>query len=281
MRAWWVLGVLAAAVLGGDPKQGPGGQFTWRQAGGNAARDSYRPAIRGGLLYVGGETLRALDAETGKCVGEREVPDVRYCPPVITRTGRVIAQRSDRVVECLTARLDKVIWQNRDSESTEDNRPSPALLTADLHIATIHEAIVAIDLASGKRRWSYPIEGEKCWWAPAADSERVFLAAGDAVIALDIGSGKVAWKTRVPKARFGPPAVIEGHVEFGTLHGSYHCLDAKSGRLEWSANLGKWSRGRVGHAPDSVLLSYGHTIAIHDLVRGERRGSPIATGLKR
>ena len=43
MRWLWVLGVLATAVLGGDPKRGQGNQFTWRQAGGKAARDSYRP----------------------------------------------------------------------------------------------------------------------------------------------------------------------------------------------------------------------------------------------
>jgi Ca-activated chloride channel family protein len=113
--------------------------------------------------------------------------------------------------------------------------------------------------------WAY--QGSK----PFVSRGRLYAAQGDTVSSADPRSDRVFWKkTLVEKAAenqelldspLTPPAIANGKLFFGTVHGEVHCVNAESGEVLWSTVVGEpvvfqpaVAHGRVYVGTDSGSL---------------------------
>ncbi len=129
----------------------------------------------------------------------------------------------------------------------------------------MHQAMGNLGLAQVHSVWAY--QGSK----PFISKGRLFAAHGDTESAVDPRSDQVFWtKTIGPALGEGeelldspltPPAVVNGKLVFGSVHGVVHCLSAETGEELWRVAVGEpvifqpaVARGRVYSGTDSGTL---------------------------
>jgi outer membrane protein assembly factor BamB len=113
--------------------------------------------------------------------------------------------------------------------------------------------------------WTY--QGSK----PFVHRARLYAAQGDTVTSADPRSDRVFWKKTIGPARGGgeelvdspltPPAIVNGKLFFGSVHGAVHCLSSETGEELWSVSVGApvifqpaVARGRIYVGTDSGTL---------------------------
>jgi outer membrane protein assembly factor BamB len=146
------------------------------------------------------------------------------------------------------------------------------------------DKVIALDLASGLRRWTFFTEGP-VRFAPAVWRDRLFVASDDGwLYALSLSDGKLLWKHRggpndrkcIGNGRLvsrwpvrGGPVVLKDTVYFAAgiwpSDGIYlHALDAKTGKLIWTNDrTGRMetpqphagASAKSGPAPQGYLLA--------------------------
>ncbi len=138
--------------------------------------------------------------------------------------------------------------------------------------------VVAIDVATGQATWRLSLDGDESPAKATIQGDTVDLAtsvrfegATDpvAVFALDRDGGEARWRTTLDTSsvlQWSAPVVAEGLVfvleapsgQDGTTSGRAVALDATTGRVRWSADLGSTDSG-LHHQPalyaDGVLLA--------------------------
>ncbi|MCK9640811.1 MAG: PQQ-binding-like beta-propeller repeat protein [Prolixibacteraceae bacterium] len=93
--------------------------------------------------------------------------------------------------------------------------------------------IVAIDLRSGSKIWSFITAG-KIYSTPAIDGNRVVCASTDHnIYCLDLQSGKLIWMHPTVKPIVASPAVEATRVYIGSSDGSFRCINLSDGKLIW------------------------------------------------
>lgn len=153
-------------------------------------------------------------------------------------------------------------------------------LTSAVHdgivFAPTPASIVALDAASGKRQWEYPLEkcrvgptvtddgtvfatdvangvaaldaadGSELWtwdaenvWGGTALSERSLLVTtGTELVALNRRDGSERWRFRLDGDSHGSPIAVGGTAAVGTVTGTLSALSIESGELQWRRELG-------------------------------------------
>ncbi|HEY3585941.1 MAG TPA: PQQ-binding-like beta-propeller repeat protein, partial [Myxococcaceae bacterium] len=109
--------------------------------------------------------------------------------------------------------------------------------------AKMHQAMANLGHAQVHSVWAY--QGSK----PFVSRGRLFAAHGDTVSAADPRSDQVFWKKALGLAPGGgeelldspltPPAIVNGKLFFGSVHGAVHCLSAETGEELWSVPVGE------------------------------------------
>lgn len=210
-------------------------------------------------------------------------------------TYRADAARSGYTSEALPPSLG-LAWTFRTGD-----RPRPAWITSNriefdqafqpivagelvLLGSSVDDQVYALDLASGRVRWTFFTEGP-VRFAPAAWQDRVFVASDDGhLYALRRTDGRLLWRHRGgPDGRLcmgndrlisrwparGGPVVLDGTVYYAAgiwpSDGIYlHALDAATGRVRWtnSESGGLYmpqphptAEARSGVAPQGYLLA--------------------------
>jgi outer membrane protein assembly factor BamB len=127
---------------------------------------------------------------------------------------------------------------------------------------TSRASLLALDAATGKRRWA--VHGEIP--APLASlAGRVFLALDGRPTALDASTGRIAWRTETFGELSQGPSAGDGRVVFQAEEGQVRAFDATRGRQLWSVAL-----PGVARAPAAVSAG---AIVVVRLLRGE--GPPV------
>jgi Ca-activated chloride channel family protein len=131
--------------------------------------------------------------------------------------------------------------------------------------AKMHQAMGNLGHAQVHSVWAY--QGSK----PFVSRGRLFAAHGDTVSAADPRSDQVFWKKTLGPAPgegeelldspLTPPAIVNGKLFFGSVHGAVHCLSAETGEELWSVPVGEpvifqpaVANGRVYVGTDSGTL---------------------------
>ena len=93
--------------------------------------------------------------------------------------------------------------------------------------------IVAVDLGTGTKLWSYPTGG-KIYSTPAIEGNRVVCASTDHnIYCLDLQSGKLIWMHPTVKPIVASPIIEANGVYIGSSDGSFRCLNLSDGKLIW------------------------------------------------
>lgn len=161
-------------------------------------------------------------------------------------------------------------------------------------IKVAKDAIVCLDLATGKEVWKYQGEGlpvgRNASSTLAVVDDQVYAVASTHLYCVDAADGKELWKTALP--RKGPaasPLVVDGRVFIGA--GSALAFDAASGQLLWEQKKAKGDTGSPQWwQPDSgpPLLLYTASNALLGLdpasgevlwsIKGGGQSTPVTSG---
>jgi outer membrane protein assembly factor BamB len=124
-------------------------------------------------------------------------------------------------------------------------------------------AIVAADLATGKKLWEFPA-GTPVRCSPAVANDLVYCGSdGGELYALDPATGKAKWTFHADGPVQASPAVVGGVLVFGANDHHVYALDRATGRKLWSFRLNDY----CVHAPpvvhgDRVYVGQGTDWAI-------------------
>jgi polyvinyl alcohol dehydrogenase (cytochrome) len=144
----------------------------------------------------------------------------------------------------------------------------------------------AVDVETGKEKWSTEIGGPMIVGAPTIDGDSVYASSGATLYRLNRATGKIEWKTVTNGSEFAQinasPVVVDGLVLQGvasfevviardkyTFRGSIGAYDAQTGKEKWrfyatkadakdGAGVGIWSTPAVDKARGLLYVGTGN-----------------------
>ena len=183
------------------------------------------------------------------------------------RAGRVLATDGGSVY-ALSARSGRLRWRAQSTGhfgSREFFYATPTVAYGRVYIGNTDGTMYVFGARSGKLLWARPL-GSYVYGAAAVWRRRVYVGTYDGrFYALNAATGDVIWRRDAPGAIHAAATVMDGLVYYATCStcgsaaqrtvkrgpdGTY-ALDARSGRLVWRINQGKYAnpviadRGRV------------------------------------
>ena len=230
------------------------GEVLWR-----VETDDYlaTPAAAGGLVFVGGRNVAALDATTGRERWSFRPNGPIYASPAVVDGIVYVASRWTNLdespvaggVHALDARDGEPIWEvSVPGELTA----SPAVADGVIYLHS-KSGLFALDAATGQELWQVPVGAHELFGSmPAATDGTVYVvgwqalgAGADAdseqvLLALDAASGQERWRFvlgYVSGVRGPSPAVVGDLVYVGGREFLY-ALDAATGQERWRARTG-------------------------------------------
>ncbi len=205
-------------------------------------------------------TLSCLDAASGKVAWRKD--DFKSWPRFYTSSspviadGLVVAQLGNEskggvVAYDLATGNEKWKWNGAGTAYA-----SPALLVVDglkAVVAETDKSVVILALADGKQLWEgpYAVRGRMGYNAasPTVDGQTILLSGSDrGVRALRVekqGDGLTAkelWANTDNSVQFDTPVVRDGLIFAISNRDALFCLDAKTGKTNWTAPI-KGARG--------------------------------------
>jgi outer membrane protein assembly factor BamB len=117
-----------------------------------------------------------------------------------------------------------------------DTQPAaPAAFdAAGAYVPLEGDRLVAIDLDSGRIRWTAPLDVTR---APAVTGGTVVVATDDAIVALDATRGGERWRVAAPGGLSAPPLADTGWVLVPLASGALMALRAEDGHALWTQTL--------------------------------------------
>jgi outer membrane protein assembly factor BamB len=191
--------------------------------------------------------LHALDAATGK---GRWTADLHtdqqglFAEPPVLAAGLVYVATASRRLLALEADSGQQVWAER-------GFPVIAGVREGLVIAAIDDRLVALDAASGRRRWQVPVSGRGEHW-PVLAGATVYAASTNEVLAVDATTGTTRWRVPADPA-VGPPVPAAGRLYVAT-RSRLLALDAASGRPVWTSAKSRITNGPLT-TPDSIVVA--------------------------
>lgn len=212
----------------------------WAQQGGNGAHDPGISAVANSLSH-----LWSADIGEGTAYRHR-IP----CPP-IAAVGAVFSMAANGTVSAFDIRNGTTFW-------TASVRPKGSrgfdvgggISYADGHIyaATGLGEIICFDAKSGTIRWRQPL-GVPARSAPTISGGHIFVSLIDSsIVGIDGHNGTTLWTHQARNPETGvlglpTPAVSGSIVIAGFGSGDLLALNADSGEVLWSDNLGATGTG--------------------------------------
>ena len=123
------------------------------------------------------------------------------------------------------------------------------------------ERVVAIDLLTGKLRWTSDIATA---WAPAVSEGTVVVAADEWLAALDAGTGRTRWRVPVAGGFSTAPEINGGWVVAVARDGDILVMRAADGAPVWTRSLGAPASAPPVATPDGIFagLDDGRVVAL-------------------
>ena len=137
----------------------------------------------------------------------------------------------------------EVLWsfETKEEKWTTDpkytpKRSSPIIFEDILYIGNIDHNMYAIDVNTGKLKWSFKTGGLNTS-SPALWNRTLYFGSEDGVFyAVNIDTQKLRWKYRTDGPIYSSPAIAEKMVFFGSTDGVFYALDALTGEERWKFN---------------------------------------------
>ncbi|MFB4317589.1 serine/threonine-protein kinase [Actinomadura sp. 21ATH] len=175
------------------------GQPRWRRTLAERPQDLWpHVAGDGGFHVLAGDTLHSLDAATGRTRWQARVEAAGHTgSPAVTVAGGRTFVPSGGAVKAYESATGRPLWTFALPAGAGRNREVPMIVPggglAFFHIADV---LYAVDLASGRLRWSYDRGLRQIYERPVLAAGAVHFAGGSAVHTFDLGTGKLLRKHR-------------------------------------------------------------------------------------
>jgi outer membrane protein assembly factor BamB len=128
---------------------------------------------------------------------------------------------------------------------------SPVAVARGIGLIEAERTLRAVDLRSGRERWSFPARGT--YLSPATDGESVYLKAESAnrgqVFALDLETGAQRWVFTPKRVSSAEQGFVGGHVTSPALSGDavivasgkeLYALNKRTGEPMWELSMTEW-----------------------------------------
>jgi outer membrane protein assembly factor BamB len=213
------------------------GARAWEFAAGDSVLAA--PALDGERLYFGSydKHVYALDAASGRLLWKRDTKGAVVSTPAVHGKLLVVGNRAYDLLG-LESGTGEVAWKRYVWFSWVESSATVAEGVAYVGSSDA-AAVIAVDAASGERRWQADVYGW-AWGQPAVAGDRVYAATSSqagypaghraGVMALDRATGKVVWRYAAKAAESGAfgfpgsPAVDEGLVYVTGLDGRIYAF---------------------------------------------------------
>lgn len=283
-------GVSAAPMFRGQ------GGILWRYHTEGAIRGS--PAVTSTTVFVGSGdgTLSALDRRSGRPRWRFDAGDAVTASPAVGG-GLVIAATHHGRIFAVRETTGQLVWSRRSGAALPLNTypaggwdlwaSSPCISGSTVVIGGQDGLVYALELPTGKIRWTVRTGGRIRGTPAVADGQVVIGSWDGRVYALDLASGKERWVHRTigdtldskqagfdRRALQGSPAVVDGAVYIGSRDGGLYALDAATGERRWRfSHRGSWVVGSPAVQRGVVYVgsSDGHFIQAVDAATGTER----------
>ncbi|WP_406291574.1 PQQ-binding-like beta-propeller repeat protein [Embleya sp. NBC_00896] len=206
------------------------------------------PALADGVVYLstkGTNNLVAVDAATGLAKRRWSTHGLLHGAPIVAGR-RLFASTMTGLVVAVNVRSGQTKW-------THDARPAsqaafltePALADDMLCVAGTDGRLIALDPATGVRRWVTsglgPIRSR-----PVLAGTRAYVgSAGNALHAVDTATGRSVWRFATGGPIPTSPAVAAGVVYACGQDGTVYAVDAADGTERWRCRPGGVPYGPV------------------------------------
>ena len=214
----------------------------WRQAAG--AQVLTRPVVSGGvvLLRTGGGQMLAIEVADGsvRWRSQHRVPELtlRGVSEPLVHRGRALAGLANGRLLSIDLDTGQTVWSvvvDRARGSNEiarlidlDSRP---VIVGDVLFAGAYQGrMMALDVVTGKRRWSRKVSVLRDLGAD--DSGIYAVTSKSEVVALGLNDGAELWRQSALRGRgLTAPGVLPGVIAVGDYKGYLHLLDSEDGQF--------------------------------------------------
>ena len=126
----------------------------------------------------------------------------------------------------------KLAWEFKTGDSVT---ASPIVADGLVYAGSYDGTFYAINAETGKEAWSFKVDTEMVFWAPAAvDSGIVVVGGGDGFIyARNAKSGEPLWTVKTDGMISGGGTIVGGTVYIGSWDNNVLALDLKTGKEKW------------------------------------------------
>lgn len=222
------------------------GKPLWRYAVTGDGVGESSPCADGGAVFVGdlAGVVHAVDAKSGRALWTHKTGMEIKSSPVVS-AGRILIGSYDQSLYALDAKSGMLAWKR---ETEGPVHATPAVADGVTYVAGCDEVLRAIRVTDGSELYQVASGGYTGASAALGAGRAFYGTFENEVLAVDLQARKPAWRYEHPERKFpfySSAALPPGRVILGGRDKLVHCLDAATGRSQWTFA----TRARVDSSP--------------------------------
>jgi eukaryotic-like serine/threonine-protein kinase len=157
----------------------------------------------------------------------------------------------------------KLLWTYDAGDIIES---SAAIAAGVVYVGSGKSVLIAVDLQSGKSKWSYKTPEAIGESSPAVGGGMVFVGDLSGVFhAVEAATGKGIWTYKTDGEIKSSPVIVGDRVLIGSYDGALYCFNARDGKTMW-----KFKTENYVHCTPSVADGVAYIAGCDEVFRGIR-----------
>jgi outer membrane protein assembly factor BamB len=215
----------------------------------------FTPAVGNGRLFIGADgAIVAIDAASGKAVWHTPLPGA-LAAALYWDTGWLVASTDGGDLAAFRGDDGELVWRTVVGAPLAA-RPVPA--DDALYAPLTDGRIVCVELATGKKRWEYRLEG-RITGLVVVDDQLIAGTTNNRFVSIGRARGNYLRWWRVGADPVGAAAADAKHIYFVALDNVLRAVDRRNGNLRWMKTLPSRPSGGPLLVDDVVLVPFVST----------------------
>lgn len=205
------------------------------------------------VFTVGGAQVTAIDATEGGVRWQTGVKDGERLRKVLLADERVYVGGERGFYA-----LDRSVGRERWMAAIPGNFAWPAAVRDGLLVGWSDDAVYAVDVADGVRRWRTELVGVHPFGSVGTVTDDTAYVWGEDMAAIGLRTGERRWTYDADGRRGYSPEVAGGQAYFPAGNGTFVALDVASGQQRWQFDIGD-IHGYWGSVADGLVYFIGRS----------------------